>query len=449
MSKDFDLIAIGAGSGGIATANRAAMYGARSAVVEFDSRLGGTCVNRGCVPKKVMWYGASMAHALSDAAGYGYDVSVNGFSWSKLVEGREAYIRRINKSYENSFAKSGVQVLSGYGRLQDANTVVVDDKQFTAERIVLAPGGTPVVPDIPGADLGITSDGFFELTEKPASVAVIGAGYIAVELAGMLQALGSNTTMLLRKTHFLRSFDELMYTVLDKEMKQAGVQIETEVSVGSLEKVDGGVAVVTAGGERFGPFEEVIWAIGRKPATTDLGLENVGIETDPRGYIPVDEFQRTSAKSVYAIGDVTGQAELTPVAIAAGRRLADRIYNNMKDRKLDYELIPTVVFSHPPIGTVGLTEAQAREAFGDGVKVYKAEFTPMYSVFSEHPSKTALKLIVEGPEERVIGCHVIGHGADEMLQGFAVAMKMGATKKDFDDTVAIHPTSSEELVTLR
>jgi len=445
---DFDLIAIGAGSGGIATANRAASYGARAAVVESDSRLGGTCVNRGCVPKKVMWYGASMAHALEDAAGYGYDVSVNGFNWSKLVENREAYIRRINKAYENGFEKSGVQVLRGFGRLQDANTVLVDDKAYTAERVVIAPGGTPSVPDIPGAELGITSDGFFELEERPASVAVIGAGYIAVELAGMLQALGADVTMLLRKTHFLRNFDDLMYTVLDREMKQAGVTIETEVAVQSLEQGSGGITVNT-GGQSLGPFEKVVWAIGRQPASSGIGLEQVGIETDSRGYIPVDEFQRTTVKSLYAIGDVTGQAELTPVAIAAGRRLADRIYNNMKDRKLDYELIPTVVFSHPPIGTVGLTEAEAREKYGDKVKVYKAEFTPMYAVFSEHPTKTALKLIVEGPDERVIGCHVIGHGADEMLQGFAVAMRMGATKKDFDDTVAIHPTSSEELVTLR
>ncbi len=449
MSKDYDLLAIGAGSGGIATANRAASYGARCAVVEADTRLGGTCVNRGCVPKKVMWYGASMAHALEDAAGYGFDVKVNGFNWTQLVKDREAYIRRINKSYENTLGKAGVDVLQGHGRLVDANTVSVGDKTVTAERIILAPGGSPAVPSVPGAELGITSDGFFELQDLPASVAVVGAGYIAVELAGMLQALGSSVTMLLRKTHFLRNFDEMMHSTLTESMQSAGVEMKTGFSISALKQTDDGILVESTDGATCGPFEKVIWAIGRKPATAELGLENISLEVDPRGYIPVDEFQRTSVESVYAIGDVTGQAELTPVAIAAGRRLADRIYNGMEGRKLDYSLIPTVVFSHPPIGTVGLTEDEARKQYGDSVEVFSARFTPMVSVFSEHASKTAMKLIVEGPQQRVVGCHIIGDGADEMLQGFAVAMKMGATKKDFDDTVAIHPTSSEELVTMR
>lgn len=449
MSKDYDLLAIGAGSGGIATANRAASYGARCAVVESDERLGGTCVNRGCVPKKVMWYGASMAHALAESKGYGFDVKVNGFNWTQLVQDREAYIRRINKSYENTLGKAGVEVLQGHGRLLDANTVSIGDKTVTAERIILAPGGSPVVPPVPGADLGITSDGFFELQDMPASVAVVGAGYIAVELAGMLQALGSDVTMLLRKTHFLRNFDEMMHSTLTDSMKDAGVTLQTEFSIAGLKQTADGIMVEGTDGKTCGPFEKVIWAIGRRPASDDIGLETISLEVDQGGYIPVDEYQRTSVKSVYAIGDVTGQAELTPVAIAAGRRLADRIYNGMEGRKLDYSLIPTVVFSHPPIGTVGLTEDEARKQYGDSVKVYSARFKPMVSVFSEHDSKTAMKLIVEGPQERVIGCHVIGDGADEMLQGFAVAMKMGATKQDFDDTVAIHPTSSEELVTMR
>lgn len=449
MSKDYDLLTIGAGSGGIATANRAASYGARCAVVESDTRLGGTCVNRGCVPKKVMWYGASMAHALEEAAGYGFDVKVNGFNWPQLVQDREAYIRRINKSYENTLGKAGVDVLQGHARLLDANTVGVGDKTYTAERIILAPGGSPVVPSVPGAELGITSDGFFELQAMPASVAVVGAGYIAVELAGMLQALGSKVSMLLRKTHFLRNFDEMMHSTLTESMQAAGVNIETEFSIASLKQTADGILVESRDGKTCGPFEKVIWAIGRRPATDDIGLETISLAVDQNGYIPVDEYQRTAVKSIYAIGDVTGQAELTPVAIAAGRRLADRIYNGMEGRKLDYSLIPTVVFSHPPIGTVGLTEDEAKKQFGDNMKVYSARFKPMVSVFSEHDSKTAMKLIVEGPQERVVGCHIIGDGADEMLQGFAVAMKMGATKKDFDDTVAIHPTSSEELVTMR
>ena len=445
----YDLIALGAGSGGIATANRAASYGARCAVVESDSALGGTCVNRGCVPKKVMWYGAAMSHALDDASGYGFDIVKQGFDWSRLVTAREAYISRINKSYENTLAKAPVDVLQGHGRLLDANTVQVGDKVVTADRILLAPGGRPTQPDVPGADIGITSDGFFELQEQPKRVAVVGAGYIAVELAGMLAALGSQTTMVLRKDKVLREFDEMLSERLESEMRAGGISFVTKFGLASVEQQNDGIVLVDTDGKKSATFDCVIWAIGRHPKTKDIGLDTVGVKTDKRGYIQVDEFQQTNVESIYAVGDATGAAQLTPVAIAAGRRLADRLYNNMTDRKLDFSLIPTVVFSHPPIGTVGLTEAQAREEHGDSIKVYKAEFTPMYAVFAAHQQKTALKLIVQGEDERVVGCHLIGLGVDEMLQGFAVAIRMGATKKDFDDTIAIHPTSSEELVTLR
>lgn len=448
-THDYDLIAIGGGSGGIATANRAGSYGARCLVIESDDVLGGTCVNRGCVPKKAMWYGGAMAHALRDAEGYGFDVTVNGFDWGALVEKRQQYISNINNAYASYLGKNNVEIEFGRARLLDAHTVEVGAKRFSAERIVLAPGGYARVPDIPGKELGVTSDGFFHFTEQPRKVLVLGAGYIAVELAGMMQAMGSEVTLAIRHDAFLREFDSMLQEKLMEEMLNEGVCIEKQFTAASLAKADDGITVTAESGVVLSGFDEVIFAVGRSPSTGDLGLEAAGVEVDKRGYIPVDKYQQTNVPSIFAIGDVTGQAELTPVAIAAGRRLADRIYDGQEGRHLEYNLIPTVVFSHPPMGTVGLSEAQAREQYGDAVKVYQTAFTPMYHSFTPHKSKTAMKLIVTGEQERVIGIHMIGLAVDEMLQGFAVAMRMGATKRDLDDTVAIHPTSSEELVTLR
>ena len=451
MSHDFDydLIAIGGGSGGIATCNRAGSYGARCLVVESDQVLGGTCVNRGCVPKKVMWYGAAIAHSLRDAEGYGYDVTVNGFDWQTLVAKRQQYISNINNAYANYLGKNNVEILSGHARLIDKNTVEVNGKHYSAERIVLAPGGYSRVPDIPGKQLGITSDGFFELTEQPGRVLVLGAGYIAVELAGMMQAMGSDVTLGIRHDSFLRYFDQMLQDKLMAEMHEEGLHVQTQFTAAQLEKAGDKIDVTGANGVVLKGFDVVIFAIGRAPSTDNLGLENAGVSTDSQGYIPVDRYQETNVPGIFAIGDVTGQAELTPVAIAAGRRLADRIYDNQQGRHLNYDLIPTVVFSHPPLATVGLTESAAREQYGDQVKVYETTFTAMYNSFTAHKTKTSMKLIVQGDDEKVIGIHMIGLAADEMLQGFAVAMRMGATKRDLDDTVAIHPTSSEELVTLR
>ncbi|ASJ76560.1 glutathione-disulfide reductase [Granulosicoccus antarcticus] len=446
---DFDLIAIGGGSGGIATANRAGSYGARALVIESDEVLGGTCVNRGCVPKKVMWYGGAMAHSLRDAVGYGFDVTVNGFDWSALVEKREQYISNINNAYANYLGKNNVEILSGRAKLVDAHTVEVKGKKYSAERIVLAPGGYARVPEIPGSELGVTSDGFFEFKTQPSRVLVLGAGYIAVELAGMLNAMGTKVTLGIRHGSFLREFDLMLQERLTEEMLSDGVEIKTHFTAASLERKGDLITAVGEDGERLEDYDAVIFAVGRSPSTSDLGLEAAGVEVDKRGYIPVDKYQQTNVPSIFAIGDVTGQAELTPVAIAAGRRLADRIYDNQEGRHLDYSLIPTAVFSHPPMATVGLTEAQAREQYGDAVKVYQSNFTAMYNSFTPHKTKTGMKLIVTGTEEKVIGIHMIGLASDEMLQGFAVAMRMGATKRDFDDTIAIHPTSSEELVTLR
>ena len=448
MTTHYDLIAIGGGSGGLSVANRAAGYGAKCAIVEFD-RMGGTCVNRGCVPKKVMWYGATMAHWLKDAKGYGFDVEVKGFDWSALVKKREDYINGINTWYDSYLSDPKVVVLDGTAKFVDSKTIEVAGKHYTADHIVIAPGGEPIVPELPGAELGITSDGFFELTEQPKKVAVIGAGYIAVELAGMMQALGTDVTQIIRKKHFLRGFDPILFNTLTDEMLATGVNIVAETLIKAIEKNGDTLDIITYENKRLSGFDEIIWAIGRRPLTEQLNLGAAGVCTDEQGYIPTDQWEDTNISGIYAIGDVNGKAQLTPVAIGAGRRLGDRLFGGMPERKMSYECIPTVVFSHPPIGTVGLTEPEAHEEYGsDEIKCYESSFTPMYNVFGHHPTKTALKLIVVGKEEKIVGCHIIGVGADEMLQGFAVAIKMGALKKDFDDTVAIHPSSAEELVTM-
>ncbi|MDH5407222.1 MAG: glutathione-disulfide reductase, partial [Gammaproteobacteria bacterium] len=397
-----------------------------------------------------MWFGSQIAETLQLAGSYGFDVSVNNFSWSKLVEAREGYINGITNWYGNYLKDSNIDHLQGTGSFIDAHTLDVDGEQYTADHIVIAPGGYPVVPDVPGAEHGLTSDGFFALNEQPKRVAVVGAGYIAVELAGVLNGLGSEVSMLLRKDHFLGSFDAMLRETLMEEMVNVGVNIMPRINIDRVEKLaDGTLTIHCAGGVTLEGFDALIWAIGRAPNIEPLNLAAAGVETDAHGYIPTDEFQQTNVEQVYAVGDVTGRAQLTPVAIAAARRLSDRLFNNMPDRKLDYENIPTVMFSHPPIGTIGLSEEEARQIHGDSVRIYQASFTAMYHALTEYPQKTAMKLVCVGAKEQVIGCHVIGHGADEMVQGFAVAIKMGATKRDFDNTVAIHPTSSEELVTMR
>ena len=449
MSTHFDLISIGAGSGGLSAAERAAEYGMKTAVIE-NKKLGGTCVNVGCVPKKVMWFASGIAETMKDAAGYGFDVDLKSFSWKKLVEAREGYIKGITDWYGNYLADSKITHLQGTGSFVDAHTLDVDGQQYTADHIVISPGGYPIVPTIPGAEHMLTSDGFFALKSQPKRVAVIGAGYIAVELAGLLNGLGSEVSLLLRKDHFLSSFDAMLRETLMEEMINAGVNIMPRIAVERVEKqANGSLTIHCANGVTLENYDALICAIGRAPNIEPLKLDNAGVEYNDHGYIPADEFQQTNVKGIYAVGDVTGCAQLTPVAIAAARRLSDRLFNNMPDRKLDYHNIPTVMFSHPPIGTIGMTEDEARDTHGDAVKVYQTRFTAMYHALSPHPQRTAMKLVCIGAEEKVVGCHIIGMGADEMLQGFGVAIKMGATKKDFDSCVAIHPTSSEELVTMR
>ena len=450
MATHFDYLVIGGGSGGIASARRAAAYGAKTAVIESGA-IGGTCVNVGCVPKKVMWNAASVAETLHDASDYGFDIEIKEFNWQKVKQSRDDYIQRLNKIYYKTINTSDVTLIDGHGQFLDQNTVVVGDKKYTADHVLVAVGGEPVRPDLPGAELGITSNGFFELTHLPKKAMVIGGGYISVELAGLLNSLGSDVTILLRREHFLKYFDATIRDSLMEEMQHADINIMTCIHLDRLiKKEDGLITLHSKGGEEMTGFDTVIWATGRSPKTRDLGLEKAGVKTNNKGYIETDEYQNTNQENIYAVGDVTGRVALTPVAIAAGRRLADRLFDNQADAKLDYETIPTVIFSHPPIGTVGLSEDEAHDIYGDSsVKTYQSRFTNMYYAFTERKPKTLVKLVCVGDQEKIVGAHIIGDQADEIIQGFAVAVKMGATKKDFDNTVAIHPTAAEEFVILR
>ncbi|MBN6742198.1 glutathione-disulfide reductase [Acidithiobacillus sp. MC6.1] len=449
MDSHYDSLVIGGGSGGLTTARRAASRGARVTIVE-RTRLGGTCVNAGCVPKKIFWNAAHLAGQMKMAEEYGFDAVAPRFHWELLKQQRDAYIGRLNGRYAQGLAGNGVTLIRGHARFSGARQVRVDDNTLEAEHILIATGGQPVWPDIPGAELGITSDGFFALETRPRCVAVVGAGYIAVELAGVLNALGSDVSLVMRRKHFLNDFEPMLRENLMDTMLHQGINLLAKRQVREVEKRADGLCLHFQDGECLGGLDAVIWAIGRRPNNADLGLDLANITADPQGFIPVDAFQNTQASGIYAVGDVTAGPALTPVAIAAGRRLADRLFDAQTERHLDTRLVPTVIFSHPPIATIGLSEAAAQEQYGEeAVKVYQTTFTPMLRAFSAEPEKTAMKLVTVGREEKIVGLHAIGDGVDEMLQGFAVALRMGATKQDFDDTIAIHPTSSEEFVTMR
>lgn len=448
-ARAFDLIVLGGGSGGLAVAERAVAYGVKVAVIE-PAALGGTCVNLGCVPKKVMWYAANFAHARHEAEGWGFAPADATVDFAALVAGRNRFVDNIRQFWDGYAERLGITVLKGRGVLTSPTTVMVNEEEYTASHIVVSTGGRPFVPPVPGAALGISSDGFFALTEQPRRVAVIGGGYIGVELAGVLRSLGSEVVLLDLLDSIIAPFDGMLRAVATENLKTLGVTLHLPFKVQALSQTEAGKFIAGADGQTLGPFDEIIWAVGRAPNTRGIGLEAAGVAVEPNGIVPTDAYQNTNVPSVFAIGDITGRAPLTPVAIAAGRQLAERLFNGKAAAKLDYRDIPTVVFAHPPIGTVGMTEEAARAEYGDAaITIYETRFTPMRYALSAVGFKTAMKLVCLGKHERVIGLHLIGDGADEMLQGFAVAIKAGLTKADFDATVAIHPTASEELVTLK
>ncbi len=453
----FDYLVIGGGSGGIASARRAATYGVKAAVIE-GSKLGGTCVNVGCVPKKVMWHAANAGEAAHDAVGFGWtgiDAPAMQFDMAGMRKRRDAYVARLNGIYGKNLEGSGVELLQGWGELRSANSVAIkgpsgDESLVTADNILLATGGKPWMPtNVPGAELGITSDGFWELENVPQRAVVVGGGYIGTELAGILSGFGSKVTMALRGECLLNGFDPMIRANTRSIMEASGVDVQCGVNVSKVEGEAGNLTVHLDSGAVLEGVDCLLWATGRVPNTQGLNLAAAGIEAQPNGKIAVDAYQATSCPSVFALGDIVDTAALTPVAIAAGRLLADRLFGGFAGAKLDYDRIPTVVFAHPPIGTIGLTEPQAADKYGkDGYQVYTSSFNALYYGVLEHKVGTVMKMITAGDNDEIVGLHVQGQGADEMLQGFGVALRMGATKADFDSCVAIHPTSAEEFVTM-
>jgi glutathione reductase (NADPH) len=446
--ETLDYLVIGGGSGGVASARRARRYGARVALIE-RAELGGTCVNRGCVPKKIQWNAGEMAERLVDLADYG--ILVGGevsLDHERLRTGNRAHVQKLNQIYATHLAQESVEVIAGTARFVAPGVVAVGDKRLSAPHILIATGSRPIVPRVPGAELGITSDDWFDLDAVPKRLLVVGGGYIAVEIAGIARALGGVVTLACRGPMPLSRFDDLIRRTLADELVQRGIALVPDWVTASLERTADGIVARGGDGETLGVFDAVLWATGRRANVEGLGLEEIGVVLELDGTVVVDPFQATNVPNTYAIGDVTARPQLTPVAIAAGRRLADRLFGGQAEARVDYDAIPTVIFSHPPIGVVGLTEEQARGQYGDAVRVYVTRFTNLYHAVTGRKSVTAMKLVVAGAEERILGIHTVGQGADELIQGFAVAVKMGATKADLDRTMAIHPTAAEELVTL-
>ncbi len=446
---DYDLVVIGGGSGGLAGAFRAASHGARVALLE-PGEFGGTCVNVGCVPKKAMWLAAELSQRIDLAARLGFELPSPKLDWREFIVHRQRYIAGIHDSYRKRLDAAGIVHLPCRGRFIDAHTVETHQgSRVSGAHVLVATGGQPRRPDIPGAELGLVSDDFFNLCAAPGRVAIIGAGYIAVELAGVLQALGSQVELFVRGQRLLESFDRELSEELVENLRQHGIHCHFGHQLASLAPAGGKRVLHEHDGQASDAFDSVIFATGRTPNSGQLGLDDLGVAIDGGGFIVVDEFQDTRVASVHAVGDVSSRLALTPVAIAAARRLMDRLFGDEPEAKLDYNDVATVVFAHPPIGMVGLTEAQARERHGDAVKTYSARFRPMLHALADSPQRSLFKLVCVGEEERVVGIHLLGEGADEMLQGFAVALKKGISKRDLDDTLAIHPTSAEEVVLMR
>jgi glutathione reductase (NADPH) len=452
MSYDFDLFVIGAGSGGIATARRAAQYGAKVGIVESD-RLGGTCVNRGCVPKKLMVYASHFPAAFEESAGYGWTVGESSFDWHKMITAVNNEVTRLNGIYQRMLDNSDVKLYQGSGRFVDSHTIEIGEEKVTAEKILIAVGGRPVKPDISGIEHAITSREIFHLQEQPKRIVIIGGGYIGVEFACILNGLGSEVTVVIRGEKILTGFDEDIRDEIQTGMQNHGIRIINNCDCDrmKIEKTDSGLKITVP--TRDNQEETIIAdaaslaATGRKPNLENLGLENTKVEV-VNGAVAVNEYSQTAEDHIYAVGDCTDRINLTPVAINEGRAFADTHFGG-QSRQMSYENIPTAVFTTPEAATVGLSEAEAKEKYGDAVKVYRSKFRPMYYTLPDKQEKTLMKLIVDTNTDKVVGAHMVGDGAAEIIQGVAIAVKMGATKANFDATVGIHPSSAEEFVTMR
>lgn len=447
MTNSFDLIVVGAGSGGLAMAMRAARHGASVALVD-SGKLGGTCVNRGCVPKKALWFAAQLARAQSLAVDYGFDTQPGLLDWEKFRLLREQHIEAIQQRYAQRLTDARVQQLAHVAHFVSSDTVELDDgTRLRAPQIVIATGASPRRLDLPGFELGGVSDDLFAWRERPKRVVIVGGGYIAMECAGLLQSLGSDV-QLMAKGRLLDGFDAELVQALVEHMQQRGIAIQRQSDIRAVHRDGSGLRLDDAVSGKQIACDALLWAVGRQPNSSRLGLTAIGVATDDKGHVIVDEWQDTSVRGIHALGDVTARKPLTPVAVAAARHLADRLFDGRTNAKLDYADIPTMVFAEPPMGMVGLTEAQARELHGDEVIVHRSRFTPMQWSLAGHEGKSLMKLVCVGEEEKVVGIHALGPGVDEMLQGFAVAMKLGLRKRDLDATLALHPTSSEEMVVM-
>jgi len=442
---DLDLFVIGAGSGGVRASRMAAGFGARVAVAE-SSRLGGTCVNLGCVPKKLMVYASTFSGAAEDARGFGWTVPQPTFDWATLITNKDREIARLNGIYRELLEGAGVRILEGHARLRDRHTVEVDGMVVTFDRILIATGGRPFKSEIPGNELSITSDEIFHLDSQPKSIVIAGGGYIAVEFAGILNGMGSEVTLVYRGPLFLRGFDDDVRSTLAEEMGKRGIDLRFETLIDRIERKENGLMATTNHGDVI-ETDQILSAMGRLPNTAGLGLEEIGVELSDRGAVVVNEQLESSVPGIYALGDCIDRIALTPVALAEGMALAETLFNN-NPTVVDYADVPSAVFSQPPIGTVGLTEAQARDQ-GFDVLIYRSAFRPMVHTLSGRDEHTMMKLVVDKPSDRVLGVHMVGSDAGEIVQGMAVALKAGATKATFDSTIGIHPTAAEEFVTMR
>jgi glutathione reductase (NADPH) len=447
MAYDFDLYVIGAGSGGVRAARFAAGFGAKVAVAE-SRYLGGTCVNVGCVPKKLLVYGAHFAEDFEQASGFGWSLGEANFDWATLIANKDREINRLNGIYRNLLVNSGVTLHEAHAKIVGPHEVEVSGQRYTAKNILIATGGWPQIPEIPGREHAIGSNEAFFLKELPKRVLVVGGGYIAVEFAGIFHGLGANTTLLYRGDLFLRGFDGSVRKHLQEELTKRGLDLQFNADIARIDKQADGSLKATLKDGRELEADCIFYATGRRPMLDNLGLENTDVQLTDKGFLKVDEQYQTSEPSILALGDVIGRVQLTPVALAEGMAVARRLFKPEQYRPVDYKMIPTAVFSLPNIGTVGLTEEEAREA-GHDVVIFESRFRPMKLTLTECQEKTLMKLVVDGKTDKVLGCHMVGPDAGEIVQGLAIALKAGATKRDFDDTIGVHPTAAEEFVTMR